>query len=130
MGGWAEWLKPKSNIQIILGLIFIIAGFVWMGCFFSFRLFSPSDRFSIWRGVVITSLLFFSGFCIGFKIPIKQSLIVALIFLGYSFVFFIPVPSGYEEVYYGGLWVLIMIMLVLYAKLKESKKKNQKRFNG
>lgn len=124
-----EWYKTRGGIGIVLGLVFFVAGFIWMWCFFQFELFSPSNRLSIWLGAVIAGLLFFTGFCVSFKVQLKKSVMFALIFLGYSLVF-LSVPSGYEEVYYGGFAILIMAILVLYAKLKKSEKKNQKHMDS
>ena len=118
-----EWYKTRGAVGIILGLAFFIAGFVWLWYFFEYELFSPSDRFSIWLGAVIAGLLFFSGFCVSFKVQAKKSVMFTLMFLGYSLIFFVPVPSGYEEFYYGGFAVLLMAIVAFYAKYEESKKK-------
>jgi len=123
-----EWYAPKSNVRIALCLVLIIAGFAWILVFFKFVSFSPQDRLTGWLGAIIAGFFFFWAFCIGFSVKTKKILVGTLVCFSWSMGFLIiPVPEGYAETVYGS-WAIVLIAIVaIYAKYKESRKKKNVR---
>lgn len=117
------WQVRSSNKMLILGLIFIIAGFALMTAFFKFVPFSSSDRLTGWLWAVLIMLVFGLGFFSIIVVKIRDALATLLALFLWSLILLVPVPLGYEEVYYGGSVAFLGIMLVLYVKYKEYKKK-------
>jgi len=123
-----EWYKPKSNVRVILGLIFIITGFIWMIFFYNYMSITyPRTTPAIligWLGAIITSFLFFLGICVGFSVKTKKVVVATSILFVWSLGFLVlPVPEGYAEAVYGSWVLILMVAIGLYAKYEESKKK-------
>lgn len=119
-----KWPAPKSNARITLGLTFIIAGFIWTVYFFEFIPFSPLDSLTGWFGAITASILLFLGLCIGFSAKLKEAIAGFLIFIVWSLgLILLPVPEGYAEAVFGSWAILGMILIIIFAKYKESRKK-------
>lgn len=119
-----EWRASKSNVRIALGLVLIIAGFVWLALFFEFMPISPSNILVGWLGAIITGFFFFSAICISFDDKAKKAIVVGLVCLLWSLGFLVlPVPEGYAETVYGGWAIIFMALVILYAKYESSQKR-------
>lgn len=119
-----NWRVRSSNMMLIAGLAFIVAGFVEMNFFFS--MFSPSARIVMWLWAVLIMITFGLGFFSIIDVKVGGALAALAALFCYSLVFLVPVPAGYEETYYGGVGVLIMAVLAIHVKLKQSKKEAKK----
>jgi hypothetical protein len=124
----SEWQTPKSNIRIALGVAFIIAGFVWLVYFGNYMLtayrYSTPDKFIVWLGLMTFSLLLWIAFYIGFSIKTRKAVLGFLSILIWSIgLLLIPVPEGYGEAVLGSYFLLFILLMALYAKHEESKRK-------
>jgi hypothetical protein len=111
--------------MLILGLVFIITSFILVIFFFQFVPFNPADRLAMWLTIVPIALFFELGLFFIVKAKIKEAVRFFAIFLVWSLILLVPVPQGYEEPIYGGSWVLIFAIWILYDKYKKSRKKKR-----
>lgn len=123
-----EWYKPTSTLRVVLGIVFIIAAFVFMIYYFNFIPFSTSNMLTVWLGAIVTCFLFLLGFYVGLDISTKKVLVAALVLSIWSMgLLILPVPEGYGEAVYGCWAVLLMIIMILFAKYQEAKKKKDEK---
>jgi len=119
------WQVRSSNKMLILGVVFFIIGFAFLAFFPNFMSLSP-DRVAIWLYALLTAAPFGLGLFSIIIVKVKDAIIAMAFVFGYSLILLVPVPQGYEETYYGGVAILIMAILVIRVKLKESKDKAKK----
>jgi hypothetical protein len=122
-----DWRAPKSNARIILGLILIVAAFLWLTYFYNYLSstypHTSPDRLTGWFGAIIACSLFFSSFCIGFNVKTKKAVIGFLFFIVWSYgLVLLPIPEGYGEAVLGGWAILFMAFVTVYAKYEQWKK--------
>ena len=90
--------------------------------YFSFVPVSISDRLSVWLGVEVVCLLFFSAFYIGFGLETKKAILGVFVWLIWGLGFLIiPFPEGYGEEVLGGWAALLGVIIVLYVRYKRSR---------
>jgi len=83
--------------------------------------FSPSDRLTGWLWAVLIMLVFGLGFFSIIVVKIRVALATLLAVFIWSLILLVPVPQGYEEIYYGGSVAFLGIVLILYVKYKGEK---------
>ncbi|MDH5494155.1 MAG: hypothetical protein OEY24_00410 [Candidatus Bathyarchaeota archaeon] len=118
-----KWQVRSSNRMLILGIIFIIAGFGLMTFFFKFMPFSPSEKLTMWLSALLIMLVFGLGLFSIIVVKTKEVAATFMVLFVWSLVFLVPVPKGCEDFLWGGSLLLLCATVVCYVKYKESKKK-------
>jgi len=125
----------KSRARVALSIFFFTGFFVWSLYFYSYiSLTYPHaipDKLVVWGGLIVASSFLLVGFIVLLKDkPTKSKDVV----IGFVFFFVwslglmaIPVPEGYGEGVLGIYFLFLIAALVLYSKLRESRKKTNQR---
>lgn len=118
------WQVRTSDKMLVLGTILLIAGFALIAFFLN--LLAPfSNRLTLWLCALLIMPFFGLGLFSILAVKLKEIATAFMIIFLWSLVFLVPVPEGYEEIYYGGSLSLLGGIMVLYVKYKDSKKKAQ-----
>jgi hypothetical protein len=108
--------------MLILGTILIIGSFALITLFPTFMSFFPSERLAGWFWTILIMSFLALGLFSIFIVKTKEAIVALLFLFTWSLVFFVPVPQGYEEPIYGGLGILLTIMILLFDKYRKSRK--------
>lgn len=115
--------REINSIKAAVSIVFIVAGFIILTIFFYFIPFSIEDRFTIWLWMILAGSMF--GLAIftvlGFKI--KKALGVMVFVIFWSLIYFAPIPTDIQELVWA-VWLFLLVSLLwVHKKYKESKRK-------